>query len=142
MKKAHKSILWTSIIILFILIVLYFISIQFAKRPVFFYGTDCPHCKNVEAFISGNNITVKPSIEWREVSSDAGNQQVLARVAKLCGLKPNNQSVCSAGGSTSCSIGSIDIPVLYIENKCYVGDTAIIDYINLTWPGNAGVVRT
>jgi len=137
MNKAHRSILFVCLGIVIVLLILFFISVQSSKRIIFFYGNDCPHCKNVESYLLENNVSIQSIMEWEEIS-DSDNQQMLARVAKLCGLKPapqniSSQNICAAGGSTSCSTGGIDIPVLYVENHCYVGDTAIIDYVNSTW---------
>lgn len=80
---------------------------------VLFYSNSCPHCKNVEKYISDNGILEKISIDQKEVSSgDNSTQLVIA--AKKCGIASDK----------------IGVPFLWDGAKCYVGDTPIIDFLN------------
>jgi hypothetical protein len=86
---------------------------------ILFYGQGCPHCKNVDDFISQNNITDKVKFTRLEVWYDKDNQTILSEVALKCGITSN----------------SVGVPFLYDPStgsgqagKCYVGDTDVINF--------------
>lgn len=81
---------------------------------ILFYGEGCPHCKNVDDFVSQNKIEDKVKFTRLEVWYDKDNQIRLAQAAQKCNI-------------TSSEVG---VPFLYDGNdKCYVGDTDIINFL-------------
>lgn len=84
------------------------------KGIIFFYGQGCPHCKNVEDFISANNIDGKVSFVQSEVWHNKSNAQLLASKAQICGIKAD----------------TVGIPFLFDgKDKCYVGDVDVINFL-------------
>jgi hypothetical protein len=93
------------------------------NRLIFFYRTDCPHCKNVEDYVAANNVEQKITFEKLEVSSDQKNATLLFSKLGICGVDT------SAGAP---------VPVLWdgkdsnLKNsqRCTVGDVDIIKYFS------------
>jgi glutaredoxin len=81
---------------------------------ILFYGQGCPHCANVEKFLSENKVKEKISIEEKEVYYNPRNSQLLINIARKCGFNDNQ----------------IGVPFLWdeINNKCIVGDEPIISF--------------
>ncbi len=86
--------------------------VSIPEGVILFYGEDCPHCKNVNDFLSQNNIEEKLEITHLEVYYNQDNQNVLAQVAEKCGLEADK----------------IGVPFLWNGEKCLIGDVDIIDY--------------
>lgn len=81
---------------------------------VLFYGTECPHCKNVEDFIAQNKIDEKIKITRMEVWHNQNNAATLAQVAVKCGITGN----------------SVGVPFLYDGNgKCYIGEVDVPNFL-------------
>lgn len=81
---------------------------------VLFYGQGCPHCKDVEDFISQNKIEDKVKITRLEVWYNKNNAALLGQVAQNCKI-------------TSSSVG---VPFLYDGNgKCYIGEVDIPNFL-------------
>jgi hypothetical protein len=81
---------------------------------VLFYGEGCPHCKNVDDFVSKNKIEDKVKYTKMEVWQNTDNQKLLGEVAVKCGIDTNQ----------------IGVPLLYDgAGKCYSGDTDVINYL-------------
>ena len=80
---------------------------------IFFYGSTCPHCADVEAWMKENKVEEKITIIKKEVYDNRQNSQELTEAAKNCGLP----------------IDSIGVPFLYVEGKCLVGTPDIINYL-------------
>lgn len=78
-------------------------------KMILFYRDDCPHCKNVEAFIEKNNIKDKVDFEMKEVKENQDNALLLIKKAASCGL-PTDQ---------------IGVPFFWDGFKCIVGDELI-----------------
>ena len=53
---------------------------------VLFYGQGCPHCADVEKFISDNKIDEKLKITRMEVWYNQSNQLTLGEVVQKCGI--------------------------------------------------------
>jgi hypothetical protein len=96
-------------------------SVQPTPLPteiVLFYGNGCSHCEDVENFISQNNIDAKLKITRLEVWYNKANQELLAQVAKQCGITGNSVGVPflydppsdETGGNGKCYIGDPDVP--------------------------------
>jgi glutaredoxin len=129
MKK--NTILLAIIGLLLLLGISAFIAIQYhpdiftarmAKKPaisaeepvILFYGNGCPHCANVEKYLSENKIGEKISFAQKEVFNDKNNATLLGDKASSCGL----------------STDSIGVPFLWDKatGKCFVGDEEVINY--------------
>lgn len=79
-----------------------------------FWGEGCPHCKNVDEFLSTWEKKDTVKIEKLEVQQNQANSATMLKRAKNCGL------------DTSKGLG---VPFLFTsDGKCFVGDTPIIDY--------------
>ncbi len=92
------------------------ISVQPTPLPpgiVLFYGQGCPHCKDVDDFVSQNNITDKVKFTKLEVWYNKNNQALLSQVAIKCGITAN----------------SVGVPFLYDGvGKCYIGEVDVINF--------------
>jgi len=115
------------LIIVAILVGLYFLT---SKKPasvttsvpnsdlVLFYGSTCPHCKNVEEFIAANQIDQKIKIDKLEVYENKSNASTFASMVK---------EICPD------QLSSEGLPVPFLidqkDKKCTIGDTPITDYL-------------
>lgn len=72
---------------------------------IFFYGQECPHCHDVEKFISDNNISSKVKFDSLEVWHNSANADLMMQKAKECGI-PQDQ---------------VGVPFVYSDGKCYIG---------------------
>jgi glutaredoxin len=81
-----------------------------------FYGQGCPHCKDVEDFITQNNIEDKVKFTRLEVWYNKDNQVILAEVAQKCGITGD----------------SVGVPFLYDGNgKCYIGEVDVPNFLKM-----------
>lgn len=80
---------------------------------ILFYGEDCPHCKNVEDFISQNNIEDKVKLTRLEVYYNKDNQNILAQVVQKCKIEADQ----------------LGVPFLWDGENCYTGDVDIINFL-------------
>lgn len=79
----------------------------------YFWGQGCPHCAQVDEFLSTWENKDKLKLEKKEVYNNPANAQLMRQRANACGL-PSNQ---------------IGVPFLYTpEGECIVGDTPIISF--------------
>ncbi len=78
----------------------------------YYWGEGCPHCANVEDFLSAWENRDRVQIDKKEVYKDQGNIDLFKSRAEYCNL-PNNQ---------------VGVPFLFTpEGECVVGDTPIIN---------------
>jgi glutaredoxin len=83
---------------------------------VLFYGQGCPHCADVEKFISQNKIEDKVKITRLEVWYNKSNAALLAQIAQKCGITG----------------GSVGVPFLYDGNgKCYIGEIDVPNFLKI-----------
>jgi glutaredoxin len=80
---------------------------------IFYYGSECPHCKNVEKFIADNKVAEKISFAKKEVWHNSGNNAEMIEKAKECTLE-------------SAKIG---VPFLWARGKCYVGEIDVQNFL-------------
>jgi hypothetical protein len=81
---------------------------------ILFYGTGCPHCANVDNYITANNIAQKVNFIKLETFSNTVNADFMKSDARACGLDSN----------------AIGVPFLWDGSKCYVGDTDVIGFFS------------
>lgn len=79
---------------------------------IFFYGTTCPHCKEVEIYFDANKTRKKFSFQEMEVFENIENQAMLHEVARCCKIDTEN----------------IGVPMLWDGSKCLVGSEDIINF--------------
>ncbi|MCX6744998.1 MAG: hypothetical protein NTX82_05745 [Candidatus Parcubacteria bacterium] len=82
------------------------------NKVIFYYSLTCPHCKNVEKYISDNNVRDKVKFEEKEVSENKDNAADFGDKILKCGIKPEEAGV----------------PLLWDGSACIVGDEKIINY--------------
>ena len=80
---------------------------------IFFYGSDCPHCKNVEEYLDGSDVRTKLSFQELEVYNNQKNAQLLAKKAQKCRLDVSQ---------------GIGVPFFFDGQNCIVGDENIINF--------------
>ena len=85
---------------------------------VFYWGDGCPHCENVEKWMTSNNIDQKLKINKKEVYQNTDNQKELADI-----VNKNCPELNKDG---------IGVPLGFdpVNKKCIQGDTPIIDFLS------------
>ena len=79
-----------------------------------FYGEGCPHCADVDAFVTANKIDQKVKWTKMEVWYNKSNQALLGQVAEKCGI----------------TSGSVGVPFMYDGNgKCYIGEVDVENFL-------------
>ncbi|MBP9751381.1 MAG: hypothetical protein KBD19_00780 [Candidatus Moranbacteria bacterium] len=72
---------------------------------VYYYGEECPHCKDVMRFLDENKIAEKVDFEKKEVWHDMANAREMDAKVKICGLDKK----------------SVGVPFLFADGKCFIG---------------------
>ncbi len=118
----------TSLIIIIIILGFYKLT---SKKPAsvdyiqnnadltLFFGNTCPHCKDVEEFISKNKINEKIKINQREVYLNKSNSAFFAKtVEEICPDKSSSEGLV--------------VPFLIDtkDKKCFVGTPSITEYLS------------
>lgn len=89
-----------------------------SSRPTdmtLFWGDGCPHCENVRNYIKNNSSLSKLNIDQKEVYYNQSNQKIMEETAKKCPELDASKGLA--------------VPMAYVDNKCLVGDTPIIDWL-------------
>jgi glutaredoxin len=85
------------------------------NEVILFFGNTCPHCKNVEEFLTKNkNIEEKIIITKKEVYENKINAQDLENKALICGEDTSS---------------GVPVPFLYFKGECTIGDNPIINFL-------------
>lgn len=86
-------------------------------KVLLFWGEGCPHCENVEDYLSENGVDEQIVISRKEVYYNKQNQILMSQKADRC---PEIDQSAGMG-----------VPMAYFidEDKCYLGDTPIIQAI-------------
>ncbi|NTW15556.1 MAG: hypothetical protein HGA38_04310 [Candidatus Moranbacteria bacterium] len=80
---------------------------------VLYYGTECPHCKDVDAFIERNAIAEKVSFARKEVWHDQKNASEMTDRAASCGIGRDQ----------------VGVPFLFADGQCYIGTPDVEGYL-------------
>jgi predicted DCC family thiol-disulfide oxidoreductase YuxK len=112
--KKNKTLLITLAIIVFLGLLSLLGRLLNKPEMILFFGDTCPHCKNVEKYISENKIREVFKFQELEVYNNKANAQLLAQKAKGCGL------------DTAQGVG---VPLFFDGQKCLQGDEAIINFL-------------
>jgi len=120
-----KQIIYAFIVLLIVLGIGYYLknspqvnkniipAVSSGKDSILFVSETCPHCRNVEQWLSENTLIKDKIILETKMVEIQENRELLANKAEECQF------------NTSKGIG---VPFLYSEGKCVSGDTPIIDY--------------
>ncbi len=87
-------------------------GVQDESGMILFYSLSCPHCQNVDQYISDNKVTEKYKFARLEISQDQKNSAKLIARAKACGLDTQG----------------VGVPFLWTGEKCLMGDVDIIEF--------------
>jgi glutaredoxin len=79
---------------------------------ILFYGTECPHCQEVERYLNENKISEKVQFSQREIFHDQANSALLVEKAKSCNVNLDN----------------LGVPFLWSEGQCIMGQQEIIQF--------------
>ena len=90
-----------------------------AKGIILFYGRECPHCKEVEDFISANNIASTVQFVQSEVWHNKANAQLLGQKVQICKITGDTVGVPFLF-DPSASSGQV--------GKCYIGGPDVINF--------------
>ncbi len=86
---------------------------EVATDPVIlFYGEECPHCKDLEAWMEEKGVFDLVTVERREVWNNAANLAMMQEKAKECELS-----------------GQLGVPFTYHKGKCIMGDAPARKYL-------------
>lgn len=77
-----------------------------------YFRPECPHCQNVEKFISDNKLGEKYDIQMKNIDESGLYANELMARSQLCSI----------------SAESLGVPLLYDSGECYMGEDEIIDY--------------
>lgn len=84
-------------------------------KIILFYGQDCPHCKDLELWMTNNGINDKISMDKLEVQYNKDNQNLLKGAAKVCNMAET----------------SIGVPLLWTgDGNCLLGVEPIEEFFN------------
>lgn len=101
-------------------------SEQISSNPnslLYFWSVTCPHCKNVEDFLTNWENKDKIVLEKFEISKNENNQKLFIQKSAECKI-PQTQ---------------IATPLLTTpDGKCLSGDIPIIDYLKSLFPESSG----
>lgn len=75
---------------------------------VYYYGAECPHCKDVQDFIDQNGIAEKVHFVKKETWHNPKNASEMEARAKVCGVQPEGMGVPFVFSEGKCMIGTPD----------------------------------
>lgn len=78
----------------------------------YFYGEECPHCKDVAKFLEENKIAEKVDFVKKEVWHDKKNAKEMKLRAESCNIQPDGMGV----------------PFVYANGECFVGTPSVIGF--------------
>lgn len=87
-------------------------SKEIENSTIYYYGAECPHCKDVLTYLEENDIYNKVDFVKKEVWHNKSNGEELRNAALKCGMNPSN----------------IGVPFVFSKGKCYIGGPDVIDF--------------
>jgi len=85
-------------------------SLTVSSAMILFSDDRCPHCKNVEDYITQNNIKSKLNFQEFKINNNPDNAKLFTQKIKECNLV------------------SFGVPLFFDGKNCIVGDTNIITF--------------
>jgi glutaredoxin len=79
---------------------------------IYYYGAECPHCKDVLKFLEENKIAEKVNFQKKEVWNDEANSNEMMEKVSECALDPK----------------SVGVPFLYAQGKCLIGTPKVEEF--------------
>lgn len=86
---------------------------KFQPGMVYYFGTECTRCKNIDKFIAENKIGSKISFVQKEVWHDGSNDMEMRERARECRLDPEK----------------VGVPFLWVEGICYMGEVEVEKFL-------------
>jgi len=83
------------------------------SKIILFYGRECPHCIDVEKYISDNQLDQKVQFSKLEVWHDKANANLMAEKARECNIKTDE----------------VGVPFLWSKGKCYIGVNEVENFL-------------
>lgn len=105
------------------------------NKTVFFYGKECPFCKQVESFMDKYHVQTRLHIVMKEVAHDRGNAKDYVSIASKC-------NVLQTQRQNGLVFYKIAIPMLWTGKECIEGDLPIINYFKKQLHIKAGSRKT
>lgn len=87
-------------------------EVSVASGIIYYYGEECPHCKDVMKFLEENKIAEKVNFEKKEVWHNTANAREMDAKVKICGLDKK----------------SVGVPFLFAEGKCHIGTPEVTGF--------------
>jgi len=112
--KKYKPLLIVLLVIAFFVFIIFLGRLTNKPEMILFFGDTCPHCKNVDEYISQNGIREKIKFQELEVYNNKDNAALLAQKAKQCSLDTSN---------------GVGVPFFFDGKNCIQGDQPIIDFL-------------
>ena len=75
---------------------------------IYYYGEECPHCKDVQDFIDQNGVAEKVRFVKKEVWHNTKNAREMETRAQICGIQPEGMGVPFVFADGKCVIGTPD----------------------------------
>jgi glutaredoxin len=88
-------------------------SLVASSAMILFSDDRCQHCKNVEDYITQNNIKSKFNFQELKINNNLDNAKLFTQKIKQCNL------------------ASSGVPLFFDGKNCIVGDTDIIAFFQL-----------
>lgn len=82
---------------------------------IYYYGAECPHCKNINEFLEKNNIAESVTFAKKEVWHDRGNASEMTQAASVCGIDKKDLGVPFIFDDGKCLIGEPDVKKFFSE---------------------------
>ena len=82
---------------------------------ILFYGTECPHCQDVNEFIEKNQIGEKVSFAHLEIWHDKRNSETFREKVKVCEIPEEELGVPLLIARGKCLIGAPDIEEFFLQ---------------------------
>jgi glutaredoxin len=76
---------------------------------VYYYGEECPHCKDVQSFLDENHVAEKIHFVKKEVWHNTKNSAEMESRAKICGIQPEGMGVPFVFSDGQCKVGTPDV---------------------------------
>lgn len=83
-----------------------------AAGIIYYYGEECPHCRDVAKFLDENGIAEKVSFEKKEVWHNTANARDMDAKVRICGLEKNR----------------VGVPFLFSDGKCFIGTPDVTEF--------------
>ena len=82
---------------------------------IYYYGAECPHCKNINEFLEKNNIAEKVNFSKKEVWHDRANASEMTQAGAKCGIAKKDLGVPFIFDDGKCLIGEPDVKKFFSE---------------------------